>query len=54
MKKWFDKRGIAFEVMGWWILAIAVLVIILVGYFILSEKGIDAISYIRNMLRFGK
>ena len=68
MKKWFDKKvrskflqcfpirkkGMEMQMMGWWIIAIAVLVIMLVGFFILKDKGINAIEYLRNILRFGR
>lgn len=48
------KRGIASEMLGWWILAIAVLAIMIVGYMILQGKGIGAIDFIKNMFRFGR
>jgi len=69
MKKWFDKKarsksllcfpvnrkkGMEIQMMGWWILAITVLIIMLVGFFILKDKGINAIEYVRNILRFGR
>ncbi len=52
MKKGFDKKGMEMQMMGWWIIAIAVLIIMLVGFFILKDKGINAIEYVRNILRF--
>ena len=48
------KRGMEMEMLGWWILAIAVLVIMITGYIILKGKGIDAIEYLKNILRFGR
>jgi len=49
-----NKKGMEMEMLGWWILAIAVLVITLLGYFILSGKGIDAIDYLKNLFKFGR
>ncbi|GEM_PF-881530 len=68
MKKWFGKKtksksllcfpigkkGMEVQMIGWWILAIAVLVIMLIGFFILKDKGMNAIEYVRNILRFGR
>lgn len=48
------KKGMETEMMGWWIIGIAVLVIMIGGYFILREKGIDVIEYLKNLLRFGR
>ena len=48
------KRGMETEMLGWWIIAIAVLVIMIIGYMILKGKGISAIEYIKNMFRFGR
>jgi len=47
------KKGIETEMLGWWIIAIVVLVIMIAGYIILKGKGIDAIEYIKNLFRFG-
>lgn len=52
MKK---KRG-AFELdqLAWWIVGIAVLVIVVIGLFILKDKGVGAMQYLNNIFRFGK
>jgi len=42
------------EFLGWWIIAIAVLIIMLIGFFILKGKGIGAIEYVKNLFRFGR
>lgn len=39
------------EALGWWIIALVVLVIMFGGYIILKEKGIDAIEYVKNLFR---
>ncbi len=49
-----DKKGIEFEMIGWWVVALAVLAIMLVGFFILKDKGINVLEYVRNILRFGR
>ncbi len=48
------KRGMEMEMLGWWILAITVLVIMLGGYLIVSGKLTNALEYIKNILRFGR
>jgi len=50
----YRKKGMEVQMIGWWILAIAVLVIMLIGFFILKDKGMNAIEYVRNILRFGR
>lgn len=48
-----NKQGaIETEMLGWWIIGIAVLVILVIGLFILSGKGSNAIEYIKSMFRF--
>jgi hypothetical protein len=49
------KRG-AFELdqLAWWIIGIAVLVIVVVGIFILKGKGVSAMQYLNNIFRFGR
>ncbi len=48
------KKGIEIEVLGWWIMAIAVLVIIVFAGIILISKGQGGISYFKDLFRFGK
>lgn len=48
------KRGIVFDSIAWWIIGIAVLILVLVIMGILHSKGISAIEYFRNLLRFGR
>lgn len=49
------KRRAAFELdsIAWWIIGIAVLVVVVLGLFILKGKGIDAMNYLKNIFRFG-
>jgi hypothetical protein len=50
------KRRGAFELdqLAWWIVGIAVLVIVIIGLFILKDKGVGAMQYLNNIFRFGK
>lgn len=50
----FRKKGMEMEMIGWWIIAIVVLVIMLIGFMILKGKGIGAIDFIKNLFKFGK
>ena len=47
-----DKKAMELEMLGWWVIAIVVLVIIVVGIVILKSKGISALDYIKNLFRF--
>lgn len=49
-----NKRGIAFETLAKWILAILVLVIVALGIVILKSRGINLIEKINNLFRFGR
>ena len=48
-----NKKGMELEALGWWVLAIAVLVLVLAGYFVLQNKGVGAIEFLKNLFRFG-
>ncbi|MBT3405489.1 hypothetical protein HN832_00700 [archaeon] len=45
------KRGMESEMVGWSIIAIVVLVIILVGFFVLKGKGEGALDFLKNLFR---
>ena len=47
------RKAMESEMIGWWIIALAVLGIMLAGYFIIKGKGIGAIEYFKN-IRFGR
>ena len=49
-----EKRGIELEILAWYLIAIAVLVLAVASYFVLKAKGIDALEYIQNLFRFRK
>jgi len=48
-----DKKGIVWDYMAWMILGVVILVIIIGGIVILSDKGTGALSYISDLFRFG-
>jgi len=45
------KKGIAMENLTWWIIAIAVLAIIVVFSILLRDKLAELAAYIRNIFR---
>jgi len=52
-KKFFrNKKAIAIEGLVWWIIAIAVLAIIIVLAVVLKDKLFDLGGYIKNLFRF--
>lgn len=48
------KRGFEIEALGWWILAIAILIIFIIGWIILKDKNLGMIEYLKNLFRLGK
>ncbi|MDO8517626.1 MAG: hypothetical protein Q7S33_05890 [Nanoarchaeota archaeon] len=48
-----NKKGIEMETLAYWIIAIVILAVIVMGYLILKSKDISAITYIKNLFRFG-
>jgi len=46
------KGAIETETLGWWIIGIAILVILVIGLFIIKGKGVNAIEYIKGLFRF--
>lgn len=53
MKKEGRKGAMEMEQIAYWIIGFIVLVIVVVGYMILKGKGVGAISFIKNLFRFG-
>jgi len=49
-----DKKGLEIEMIGWWVIGLAILAVVVIGLIILKAKGISAIDYLQNLLRFGK
>jgi uncharacterized protein (UPF0333 family) len=49
-----DKKGqFLQENLGWLLFALAVLVVVFIGYMILTGKGLGFINKIRDLFRFG-
>lgn len=53
-KRGRNKRAQTWETLIPWMIGIAVLVLVLILYFILKNKGVNALDYIKNLLRFGR
>jgi cytoskeletal protein RodZ len=54
LRKLKSKRAIELEMLGWWIIAIVILVILVIAYVVLRAKGSSALDFIQNLFRFGK
>jgi len=49
-----NKKGIELDLIGWLFIMFAVVVVVGIGYLALRTKGIGAIEFIKNLLRFGR
>ena len=47
------KKGIELDMLGYWILGIAVLAVIVIGIFVLKGKGAGYLDFIKDLFRFG-
>ena len=47
-----NKKAIAIEGLVWWVIAIAVLAIMIILAVVLKDKLLDIGSYIKNIFRF--
>ncbi len=47
------KKGMAMEELGWWILAIVLFVLLVVGVIYLKVSGTGALEFIKKLFRFG-
>ena len=45
------KRGIALENLSWWLIGLAVLAVILIVIFLLKDKLVGMIPFIKNIFR---
>ena len=52
VKMRMNKKGIAIEGLVWWVIAIAVLVIMVILAVVLKDKLGDIGNYIKNIFRF--
>jgi hypothetical protein len=46
-----NKRGIIADYLPWILIAIFLLIILLIAIFVLREKGISALDFIKDMFR---
>lgn len=52
MKRLFNnKKGIVSEYLPWILIAVAVLVILVIGVFIMKEKGVSIVDNLNGLLR---
>ena len=49
-----NKRGLEFETLAKWIIALLVLVIVVLGTMLLRERGSDILQNFLDFLRFGR
>ena len=49
-----SKKAVAIEGLVWWIIAVAVLVIMVILAVVLKDKLWDIGAYIKNIFRFGR
>lgn len=49
-----NRKAMEIQMVGWWVIALTVLVIMFVGYLIISGKLTGALEYVKNLLRFGR
>ena len=52
--KKLDKKAVAIEGLVWWLIAVAVLVIMVILAVVLKDKLGGIGSYLKNLLRFGR
>ena len=48
------KRGIVWNELAWWIIALAVLAMIVIGIWALRDQGFDLLDKIKDLFRFGE
>jgi hypothetical protein len=53
IKQNMNKKAFELEMLGWWIIGAAVLVIGVLSYFILTGKIDGAVKFIKDIFRFG-
>lgn len=54
VNKAMNKKGIVWHEVALWIIALAVLAVVVAGVFLLKGKGISLIDKIKDLLRFGR
>ena len=46
------KKGIELDMLGWWLIALVILVILVIAIFMLKGKGSGAMDFIKNLFKF--
>ena len=54
LKRSAMKKGIAFETLAKWIIALLVLAIVVLAIALLKGRGVELIAKINNLFRFGR
>ena len=49
-----NKKAMELETLGYWIIGLAILLILIVGSIYMRGKGTEAIDFIKNIFRFGR
>jgi len=45
------KKGMEIQVLGWWILGLAILVILVIAFLYLRNNGSNALEFLKNLFR---
>jgi hypothetical protein len=48
-RRGMSKKGLELEMIGWWILGLAVLVIAVLAFVYFKNQGMSAIDYVKNL-----
>jgi len=54
MKKRFNKKGMEASYVAYWIIGLVLLAVVVVGYIYLRRTDSGAVTFIKNLFRFGK
>jgi uncharacterized protein YoxC len=49
-----NKKGIEMAYLAYWIIALVLLVMVVVGYIYLRKTDSGAIAFVKNLFRFGR
>lgn len=54
VKKGIGKKGdMELETIAYWIIGLAILVVVVIGFMILKNKNLGAVEFVKNLFRFG-
>ena len=49
-----NKKGLEFRELGLWILFVVAIIIIIIGIFMLREKGVNILKALKDLITFGR